>query len=263
MITTALEAIASARHADPFSVLGPHVEHGLLTIRTCLPAAEAVSVLVDGEAPLAMTRTHPVGIYEATLPEPAAHGGSFDYRLRVTYPGGYNADVDDPYRFGRVITDYDLYLFGEGNHTRIHDKLGAHPMTIGSTEGVHFAVWAPNATRVSVVGDFNGWDGRVHPMRRLGVSGVWEIFVPTAAIGNRYKFELRTAEGAIIVKADPFGFEFEVPPLSASIVSRPAYDWGDARVDGPPRGCRIVVRAPDGRLRGPSGFLGAEAERRK
>ena len=103
MITTALEAIASARHADPFSVLGPHVEHGLLTIRTCLPAAEAVSVLDDGEAPLAMTRTHPVGIYEATLPEPASHGGSFDYRLRVTYPGGYNADVDDPYRFGRVI----------------------------------------------------------------------------------------------------------------------------------------------------------------
>ena len=228
MLITALEAIAGARHADPFSVLGPHVEHGLLTIRTCLPAAEAVSVLVDGEAPLAMTRTHPAGIYEATLPEPASHGGSFDYRLRVSYPGGYHADVDDPYRFGRVITDYDLYLFGEGNHTRIHDKLGAHPMTIGSTGGVHFAVWAPNANRVSVVGDFNGWDGRVHPMRRLGVSGVWEIFVPTAALGNRYKFELRTAEGAIVVKADPFGFEFEVPPLSASIVSRPAYAWGDA-----------------------------------
>ena len=263
MITTALDAIASARHADPFSVLGPHVEHGLLTIRTCLPAAEAVSVLVDGEAPLAMTRTHPVGIYEATLPEPASHGGSFDYRLRVTYPGGYHADVDDPYRFGRVITDYDLYLFGEGNHTRIHDKLGAHPMTIGSTEGVHFAVWAPNATRVSVVGDFNGWDGRVHPMRRLGVSGVWEIFVPTAAIGNRYKFELRTAEGHDCRQGRPV--RIRVRGAAAVGVDRfsPRLRLGRRGVDGPPRGCRIVVRAADGRVRSAPRFLGADAERRK
>ncbi len=135
-------------------------------------------------------------------------------------------------------------------------------MTIGSTEGVHFAVWAPNATRASVVGDFNDWDGRVHPMRLLGVSGVWEIFVPAAAIGNRYKFELRTRTGEILIKADPFGFEFEVPPLSASIVCRPAHEWGDARLDGPPRGRRIVVRAPDGDLRGAPRLVGAGAAKR-
>ncbi len=223
---TVLDAIAGAMHADPFSVLGPHVERGRLTIRTCLPKADAVSVVRDGSPPVEMTKSHPAGVFEATIPDASDTG--LDYRLRVTYPGNYTADVDDPYRFGRVITDYDLYLFGEGNHTRIHDKLGAHPMTLGSTDGVHFAVWAPNAARVSVVGDFNDWDGRVHPMRNLGVSGVWEIFVPSARLGHRYKFELRTRTGEIVIKADPFGFEFEVPPLSASIVSSPAHEWRDA-----------------------------------
>jgi 1,4-alpha-glucan branching enzyme len=221
---TALDAIAAARHADPFSVLGPHVERGRLTIRACLPAAEAVSVMRAGAAPVPMTRRHPAGIYEAALPETEEIA---DYRLQVTYPGGHTTVVDDPYRYGRVISDYDLYLFGEGNHTRIYDKLGAHPMTIGPTAGVHFAVWAPNASRTSVVGDFNGWDGRVHTMRLLGSSGIWEIFVPAAKVGHRYKFELRTREGRILVKADPFGFAFEVPPLSASIVTQPGHEWQD------------------------------------
>jgi 1,4-alpha-glucan branching enzyme len=224
--TTFLDAIAGARHADPFAVLGPHIEQGRLTIRTCQPKADAVSVLRDGQPPLPMTKAHPVGIFEVTIPD--ADSTSLDYRLRITYPGNYNADIDDAYRFGRVITDYDLYLFGEGSHTRIHDKLGAHPMTLGATDGVHFAVWAPNAHRVSVVGDFNDWDGRVHPMRNLGVSGVWEIFLPTARLGHRYKFELRTRTGEIVIKADPFGFQFEVPPLSASIVANPAHEWHDA-----------------------------------
>jgi 1,4-alpha-glucan branching enzyme len=221
---TALDAIAAARHADPFSVLGPHVERGRLTIRACLPAAEAVSVMRAGAAPVPMTRRHPAGIYEAALPETDE---ITDYRLQVTYPGGHTTEVDDPYRYGRVISDYDLYLFGEGNHTRIYDKLGAHPMTVGQTAGVHFAVWAPNASRTSVVGDFNGWDGRVHPMRLLGSSGIWEIFVPAAKVGHPYKFELRTREGRILVKADPFGFAFEIPPLSASIVSQPYHEWQD------------------------------------
>ena len=180
MTTTVLDAIAGARHPDPFSVLGPHLEHGHLTVRVCLPAAESVSRC----CPMAASRSRrrraiPAGVFEAAIP--GAEDTACTIGLSVTYPGGYVAEIDDPYRFGRVITDYDLYLFGEGNHTRIHDKLGAHPMTLGSTEGVHFAVWAPNATRVSVVGDFNDWDGRVHPMRRLGVSGVWEIFVPVGA----------------------------------------------------------------------------------
>ena len=142
-------------------------------------------------------------------------------------PGGHVAEIDDPYRFGRILSDFDMYLFGEGNHTRIYDKLGAHPIDVGGVAGVHFAVWAPNAARVSVVGDFNAWDGRVHPMRSLGASGVWEIFIPAAQIGQRYKFELRARSGDVLLKIDPFGQAFEVPPLSASIICRPEHTWQD------------------------------------
>ena len=193
-------------------------------IRTVQPSAESVSVVRRGTAPAEMTRRHPAGIFEAAFPDTSDVPA---YRLRVTYRGGHVAEVDDPYRFGRVISDYDLYLFGEGNHTRIYDKLGAHSLSIDGVDGVHFAVWAPNAARVSVVGDFNGWDGRVHPMRQLASSGVWEIFVPGSHPGHRYKFELRTRTGAILVKSDPFAFAFEVPPLSASIVANLDYEWAD------------------------------------
>jgi 1,4-alpha-glucan branching enzyme len=220
------DTLAGARHADPFSVLGPHVENGRLVVRAILPAADAVSVVRAGQGPVEMTRRHPAGIYEADIP------GETDvvpYKLRVTYPGGYVADIEDPYRFGRILSDYDLYLFGQGKHTRIYDKLGAHLLDVGAVTGVHFAVWAPNAARVSVVGDFNGWDGRVHPMRSLGSSGVWEIFVPTAAAGERYKFELRTHTGEVLIKIDPFGFSFEVPPLTASVIANPQHAWQDER----------------------------------
>jgi 1,4-alpha-glucan branching enzyme len=125
------------------------------------------------------------------------------------------------------ITDYDLYLFGEGNHTRIYDRLGAHPTTVDGVEGVHFAVWAPNATRVSVVGDFNNWDGRTHLMRPLGSSGIWATFVAEASEGQRYKFELHTRQGALLLKSDPYGFAFELPPATASVICRPEYDWQD------------------------------------
>ena len=214
---SALDAIAGARHADPFSVLGPHIERGQLTIRAYLPTAQEISVVRSGEAPVPMVLRHPAGVFEASIDGIAEIP---DYRLRVTYPGNHTTDIDDPYRYGRVISDYDLYLFGEGNHARIYDKLGAHAMKVGDAAGVHFAVWAPNALRASVVGDFNSWDGRVHPMRLLGASGVWEIFVPAASAGDRYKFEMRTRTGEILIKSDPFGFAFEVPPKSASIVAR-------------------------------------------
>jgi 1,4-alpha-glucan branching enzyme len=218
-----LSALAEARHADPFSVLGPHPAGNRTVIRACLPWAESISVWRDGGRAVKMTRRHPAGIFEASL-----HGSDVpDYRLRVTAPSGETVEIDDPYRYGRVLSDYDLYLFGEGKHTRIYDKLGGHPMTMGTTAGVHFAVWAPNAQRVSVVGDFNGWDGRVHAMRKLGPSGVWEIFIPGAASGHRYKFELRTAQGEVVLKSDPYGLAFEPAPMSASIVSRLDYEWGD------------------------------------
>jgi 1,4-alpha-glucan branching enzyme len=219
-----LVALAGARHPDPFSVLGPHLSDAGLCIRAILPHAEEVSVVRDGAGAVPMRQAHPAGVFDVLLKRETAIP---DYRLRVVYPGGYGAEIDDPYRHGRVIGDFDLYLFGEGNHTRIYEKLGAHPMRIGEIDGVHFAVWAPNAQRVSVVGDFNSWDGRVHPMRSLGSSGVWEIFLPVARLGHRYKFEIRSRHGEILLKTDPYGAAFEVPPLSASIVTESAYRWQD------------------------------------
>jgi len=224
LLTSAFDSLANARNADPFAVLGPHLVDDGVVIRTFQPAADRVAVArADGTTD--MTRVHPSGIFEARFPDAAS---LFDYRIRVVYPGGFTSEIDDPYRYGRVVSDYDLYLFGEGNHTRIYDKLGAHIVKMGSVEGTHFAVWAPNAERVSVVGDFNGWDGRLHPMRSLGASGVWEIFLPGVGEGQRYKFELRSnVRGELLLKCDPFGFAFEVPPLSACIVSRNDYSWSD------------------------------------
>jgi 1,4-alpha-glucan branching enzyme len=221
---TPFAELADARHGDPFSVLGPHRTPAGVIVRTIQPHAEHVGVRwAGGEA--AMERRHPAGVFEATL---SGAADVPDYRLLVTFPGGHSAEVDDPYRYGRVIGEYDLYLLGEGKHTRIHERLGAHPMRIGAAEGVHFAVWAPNAERVSVVGDFNNWDGRMHVMRSLGPSGVWEIFLPAARPGHRYKFEIRARTGDILLKSDPYGLAFEVPPLSASIVTTLEYEWGDA-----------------------------------
>ena len=128
----------------------------------------------------------------------------------------------------RVLTEYDLYLFGEGKHTRIYDKLGAHPMILDGVEGVYFAVWAPNANRVSVVGDFNGWDGLRHRLHARGATGVWEAFVPDARVGSRYKFEIHPRGEGYFLKSDPYGFAFELPPASASIVCDARYEWQDA-----------------------------------
>src|SRR3954452_3695755 len=218
-----LDALAAARHADPFSVLGPHQAADGAIVRTFQPSAERVA-LVRGGTDVEMTRIHAAGIFEARF----AGDRPGDYRLRITYPGGYTIEVEDAYRFGRVISDYDLYLFGEGKHTRIYDKLGAHVLRLDGVDGAHFGVWAPNAGRVSVVGDFNGWDGRVHPMRALGSSGVWEIFLPGVREGQRYKLEIRwRASGELLLKCDPFGFSFEVPPLSACIVTRAEHQWQD------------------------------------
>jgi 1,4-alpha-glucan branching enzyme len=200
---SALQALAEARHADPFSVLGPHPDPRGLVIRALVPTAERIRVTRNGSGSVEMERRHPAGIFEAVLPGTAEIP---DYRLEVLYHGGSTSEIDDPYRYGRILSDYDLYLFGEGKHTRIYEKLGAHPTTIGGSAGVHFAVWAPNAKRVSVVGDFNAWDGRRHPMRSLGGSGVWEIFIPGLYVGEKYKFEILSRYGEVVLKSDPFGF---------------------------------------------------------
>ena len=220
-----LAALVAGRHRDPFAVLGPHQldpEHVL--IRALHPAAEAVDVRLVSTGEFVTMERQPEGLFALTLPRTDIP----DYRLRFRFPEGHSVELDDPYRYGRVLTDFDLHLFGEGTHLRIFEKLGAHRIRVGSTTGVHFAVWAPNAQRVSLVGDFNGWDGRVHPMRLLSPAGVWELFVPDLADGEKYKFEVRTAFGAIVQKTDPFGLAFERPPQTAAVVRDVSgYQWQD------------------------------------
>ncbi len=229
----ALAALAAGQNPDPFAVLGPLPdEAGRGTVvRVYQPAAvSAELVLRSTGAVRPMTPREPAGVFELALPDhPAARAMDLDYRVRIAFPGDHLVQFDDPYRYGRVLTDFDLHLLGEGTHHRAFEKLGAHRVTIGTTTGVHFAVWAPNADRVSVVGDFNGWDGRVHAMRLLMPNGIWEIFIPDLPDGEKYKFEIRTASGALLKKSDPFGVAFEVPPLSASVVRDiSGYQWRDA-----------------------------------
>jgi len=237
-LDAALAALAAGQNADPFAVLGPHPdEHGRgIVVRAFLPAARSVDLVLrpDGTRQ-PMVRREPAGVWEAVVGDkfPGREGAdlaaaTLDYRLRVTYPPDHVLEIDDPYRYARVLTDYDLHLLGEGTHYRSFEKLGAHRIQVGTTAGVHFAVWAPNADRVSVIGDFNAWDGRVHAMRQLLPNGIWEIFIPDLHEGEKYKFEIRAKTGALLKKTDPFGLSFEVPPQSAAIVrdiSR--YQWTD------------------------------------
>jgi 1,4-alpha-glucan branching enzyme len=230
--TSALDAIAAligARHRDPFAVLGPHEDADATIVRAFQPAARAMELRLVATGDLRpMTKRDPAGLFEVRL-DAVFQTEVPDYRLRVTYPGGHVAEIDDPYRYGRVLTDFDLHLIGEGTHNRAFEKLGSRRITVGTTIGVHFAVWAPNAERVSLIGDFNGWDGRVHPMRLLVPGGVWEIFVPDLPDGEKYKFEIRTRTGAILKKTDPFARAFEAPPQSAAVVHDiSGYEWRDA-----------------------------------
>src|SRR4029077_20112058 len=208
--------------SDPFGYLGPHpAATGGFVVRAIHPAARSVQIRLPGDRVVPMTSAS-AGVFEAHVDDAS------DYRLRIAYHAGHVLEVDDPYRYGRVLTDVDLHLFGEGTHHRAFEKLGAHRITVGTTTGVHFAVWAPNADRVSLIGDFNGWDGRVHPMRLLVPGGIWEIFIPDLPDGEKYKFEIHTRAGALLKKTDPFGFAFEAPPQTASVVRDiSGYVWGD------------------------------------
>ncbi|MGE5243400.1 MAG: 1,4-alpha-glucan branching protein GlgB [Betaproteobacteria bacterium] len=230
-VEQALAGLAEGRNHDPFAVLGPHADQsGLrLVVRVYQPAARAVELrLGPGGGLRPMSRRGPAGVFEVDAPGDPRQPTALDYRLRITYSGNRVLELDDPYRYGRVLTDHDVHLLGEGTHYRAYEKLGAHRIAVGSTTGVHFAVWAPNAARVSVIGDFNAWDGRVHPMRLLADSGIWEIFVPDLADGEKYKYEIRTQSGDILKKSDPYGVAFEVPPLSASVVRDiSGYRWRD------------------------------------
>ncbi len=224
VLDRAIDSLAAGTHGDPFAVLGPHSHpRGGIAIRAFHPAASLVEVVQPGRV-TPMTRRHPSGVFEAVIDDVAP----LAYELRVTYPGGPVQQTQDPYRFGPVFTPYDAHLFGEGNLLQLWTRFGAHRMTLEGVDGFYFAVWAPNATRVSVVGDFNGWDGRVHAMRAILPIGVWEVFIPGVGEDQRYKFEIRSAAGAILHKIDPCGAYFEVPPQTASITrDRHGYDWRD------------------------------------
>ena len=224
-----LDAVVAGTSADPFRVLGRHAaveDHGsAVVIRTMRPRASAVDVVV-GDTVTPMARRRGEGLFEAVIPWAGA-ASDMGYRLRVHEAEGAR-ELVDPYQFGPLLTSFDLHLFAEGTHHRAWEQLGARRRTVGHVTGVHFAVWAPNAQRVSVVGDFNHWDGREHPMRCLVPSGIWELFIPGLADGERYKFEVRTKAGNLLEKADPFARRYETPPRTASIVwTEGGYAWGD------------------------------------
>ena len=227
-----LDALARAEHGEPFRLLGPRtVERGgdqRIQVRVLHPYAESVSVVVEGRG-FAAERIHPAGIFEVILPAEYRHLEPRDYRLRVRWDDGSVTEAPDVYAFPPLLTEFDLHLLGEGSHWQSYEKLGAHVREIAGVQGVQFAVWAPNALRVSVVGDFNRWDGRIHPMRSHGNSGVWEIFIPELKEGVVYKYEIRSRYGELpFLKADPYAFEAELRPKSGSVVAElEGYDWND------------------------------------
>jgi 1,4-alpha-glucan branching enzyme len=244
--TGELDRVLAGLHHDPHSVLGAHRGADGITVRALRPMARTVDVLLPDGQRFAMEHVHG-GVFAALLPDDVAGapGRVPDYRLAVTYPGGDGAAPqisDDPYRHQPTVGQVDLHLIGEGRHEELWRVLGAHPrqfdVSTGSAppaygnifeniSGTSFAVWAPNARGVRVIGDFNHWDGRGHPMRSLGGAGVWELFVPGVGEGSRYKYEICGPDGRWQAKADPLAALAETPPATASVVTASHYEWAD------------------------------------
>jgi 1,4-alpha-glucan branching enzyme len=223
-----LEALRAGRSHDPHAVLGAHrveteAQHGAV-VRAFHPDALGVDLMLP-EGPSLPMSSIGGGVYVAFVPDVAV---PLSYRLRFHFEGNATWERDDPYRFLPTLGDIDLHLIGEGTHRRLWRVLGSQPRSIDGTEGTAFAVWAPSASSVSLVGDFNRWDGRLFPMRSLGSSGVWELFVPGVGPGALYKYEIRTREGSLRTKCDPWGREMEHPPATATRVTRSEHEWGDA-----------------------------------
>jgi 1,4-alpha-glucan branching enzyme len=226
-----IEQIVHSAHADPFAVLGAHVvrtsNKKLVAIRAFLPDAAKVAVIdLETDKQYPMKKLHQDGFFEASV---EGKTQIFPYRLKKTDESGETIVLVDPYSFMPVLSDFDLQLIAEGTHKDQYEKLGAHELTLNGVEGVVFAVWAPNAIRMSVVGDFNQWDGRRHMMRVRGSTGVWEIFIPGLRQGATYKLEVKSRnEGYLALKADPYAFFSEVRPKSASVVwNLDNYQWSD------------------------------------
>ena len=220
------EALLSGAMADPFSVLGPHKNGRRWSVTALIPGALRVDVLdAKGQVAAELHRLDGRGLFSGFVRKPVATG---PYRLRAANDET-QWEQEDAYRFGPVLGEMDEYLIAEGAHLRLWEKLGAHPMDHQGVRGVTFAVWAPAAQRVSVVGPFNQWDGRRHVMRARGSTGIWEIFVPVLGDGTLYKYEIRDGTGTILpLKSDPVGFGAEHPPATASVVRElNGYTWSD------------------------------------
>ncbi len=213
-----IEAVVEGRHHDPHQVLGPH--DGV--VRAYRPGAVAMKVLIADDRVVPMDRVHKAGMFEAEVPD--VGGG---YRLEADYGGGSVHSYEDPYRFWPTLGEDDLHLIGEGRHWRLWKALGAHIRTHQNVAGTSFAVWAPSARSVQVVGDFNFWDGQAHQMRSLGLSGVWELFIPGVGAGTLYKYRIISPDGNAVSKADPLAFGTEQPPNTSSVVTDLTYEWDD------------------------------------
>jgi 1,4-alpha-glucan branching enzyme len=217
----------NGEHSDPFRVLGPHRIGDDLEIRVFRPDARKIEVVLDQhpEEPITAQKIQQDGFFCATVRDATR---DIPYHLRITAWDGSHYLTRDPYQYGPIMGEVDLHLFAEGQHWKIYEKFGAHVRTIGDATGVYFAVWAPNAQRVSVVSDFNDWDGRVNPMRKLIGSGVWELFLPGIKQGAHYKFELRSQTGVLLLKSDPFAFFNQHGKSTASLVyDLERYAWND------------------------------------
>ena len=225
-----LVKILQGEHPDPFSILGMHIVslkgQAAVAVRAFIPEARGAAVWnVPSSTRYEMARVHPAGFYEAVVFD---HPGSFAYQIEYTDHGGQVRWVWDPYSFPPALTDFDLHLFHEGTHQRISERLGAHLHTVGNAKGVLFGLWAPSAQRVSVVGDFCGWDGRRYPMRVRGSSGVWELFIPGIGAGELYKYEIRSQQGRVFLKSDPCATRTEIRPNTASVAyEMPQPRWED------------------------------------
>jgi 1,4-alpha-glucan branching enzyme len=227
-----LQHLIAGTHWNPRSILGPHTAtingQPAMVVRTWLPHAAGVDLVAAASSePVKMARVHEAGLFEGFVPAPVT---AASYRLRIVGDDGTVREEHDPYAFGSLLTDFELHLFAEGTFYKAYESLGAHIRTVEQITGVHFVVWAPNAARVSVIGAFNRWDGRCHPMMNRGATGLWELFIPDLPEGTLYKYEIRSRHaGQILVKADPYAHAGELRPRTASVVrSLSHYAWQDS-----------------------------------
>jgi 1,4-alpha-glucan branching enzyme len=228
------------RHHDPHAILGAHPSPRGVVFRAFRPDAQRIHLILDGKAPREMRERPEAGMFEV-LVEGLREVPS--YKLQVQYPGDYIVTIQSPYSFPPTLGELDIYLWRENRHERIWEKMGAHVREINGVRGVAFTVWAPSAEGVSVVGNFNSWDGRLDMMRMMGDSGVWELFIPELAEGLIYKFEVRGADGSIFMKTDPFAQAMEIPPATGSKVTKSRYRFEDEAWMAT-RAARNPLRAP-------------------